>query len=1077
MTEHAKIGPPRDAHERNRSPNVRNNRRRGEPLVEFRLLGPLEVWADGRQIRLGSTKERALLAILVCAAGSPVTVDTLLERIWDGKEPPGVETLQSYVSRLRGRLRPAAGERARVDFAAHTYRLQIDPTAVDLHRFRQLHRQGRATAAGGDPGRAVELLREAEALWRGEALSGFDGTWAAGLRARLGEERRAAREQRVRLELDLGRHAELIGELGELAAERPVAEPVVMDLMLALYRSGRHPEALAVYRDARARLRDELGLDPRPELSRLHQRILHRDPALAAAPAPTNHPQHRPPRAPDTLLRDLPDFTGRRAELAVLLAENPPNATSLSLKVVTGMPGVGKTTLVIHAAHLLRDRYPDGLLHLDLHAYSGPAPREPADALALLLTMAGTPPETLPADLDGRASLWRDRMAGSRTLLVLDDVRDAAQIRLLLPGTPNCRVFVTSRHRLAELEGAEPLPLDVPATAEAVELFTRIAGASRISDPESVRRVVNLCGHHPLALQLTASRLRHQHAWDVDDLVDRLSRTPDQPGELDALPGILGSFELSYSELGPAEQRLFRLLGLHPGPDLTLYTAVALDGRQVPDVRRSLDELADCHFLSELLRDRHQLHYLMHAFALRMSRRDDTEQDRRAAVGRLLDYYLAVADHADRLAHPRRRRLANRLEHPPAVRPVFADADEAGAWLDVERSNLLAVSRVAAAHSPMHARLLPHVLAKAFYGWGAWQIADGLHQAALTAWGESGDQVARSQILMERASMLWTLGSHEEALRCGLEALRLSRAVGDPRGQAEALCQISRVRLVSGRPREVLPDLEEALLLHQQTGNHRGEAEVRNLQGIALSRAGLFYQALEQFRSMLMLNLEIGDKHGQIWALNNMGDSYSRLGRHQLARSHYDEAMALVRSVGGVQELGNLFDSLGNFYRDTGEPFRALTFARKAVDLFRGLSDPRSESDSLINIGLTYLKLARYREALTHLTMAERIALRIDSRLTRQQALLGIAATRRGMGQYKAALAADREALAIARRLDATFETARALEGLAKTAVALHRATAARTFWSEALVLYERLDLPDVTVVRDHLATLGADGL
>ncbi|MGA5703314.1 AfsR/SARP family transcriptional regulator [Peterkaempfera bronchialis] len=1044
--------------------------------MEFRLLGPLEVWVDGRQIRLGSAKERAVLAVLICAAESPVTVDALLERVWDGNPPPsGPDTLQSYVSRLRNRLRAAAGDGVRLDFSARTYRLRTDPEAVDLQRFRRLHRQGRATAAAGDPERAVELLRDAQALWRGDALSGFDSVWATGLRSRLGEEHRAAREQRIRLELDLGRHAELIGELSELAAARPVPEPMVMDLMLALYRSGRHAESLTAYRDARARLRDELGLDPRPELNHLHQRILRRDPALAV-PEPTDHAPGRASRAPDNLPRDLPDFTGRRAELEVLLAEPPSDTTSLPVTVIHGMPGVGKTTLAIRAAHLLRDRYPHGLIHLDLHAYSRQAPREPSDALALLLTLVGTPPGTLPADLDGRASLWRDRMAGSRALLVLDDVRDTAQIRPLLPGTPHCRVFITSRHRLADLEGAEPLSLDVPAAAEAVELFTRIVGASRISDPESVRQAVDLCGRHPLAVQLMANRFRHRDAWDVDDLVDRLRQSPGQPGELDTLPGVAGSFELSYSELGAAEQRLFRLLALHPGPDLTLYSATALDGRSPSDVRRSLDELTECHFMEELLRDRYCFHGLIRDFALRVSRRDDAEAERHAAMLRLLDYYLAVADDADRLVHPLRRRLDIRPENPPAARPAFTDADEAGAWMDVERSNLLAVSRTAAAHSPTHARLIPHVLAKAFYSWGAWQVADGLHQAALGAWGEDGDQAARAQILVERASMLWTLGVHDGALRCGLDALRLSRAAQDPRGQAEALYQVGRARLVSGRPREVLLSLEEALLLHRETGNRRGEAEVRNLKGIALSRAGRFHEALEQFRSMLVLELEIGDKYGQMWALNNMGDSYSRLGRHQVARSHYDQAMALVRRVGGMQELGNVYDSYGNFYRETGEPFRALGYSRKAVDLFRALNDPRSESDSLISIGLTYQKLGRNADALIHFTMAERIALRIDSRLTRQKALLGIAATRRASGQYKEALAADHEALRIARRMDAIFETAEAWGGLAQTAVALRRTTAARRFWLRALMLYQELDVPDAEVVRGHLTELGITG-
>ena len=1022
-----------------------------------------------------------------------------------GKRRRGVRRRRIARSRdrRRGIRQVRSGARtlgATVDFTARSYRLRVRavPDSVDLLVFRELVRQAGAAARGKEKEQAVELLRRAEALWRGEALAEFDGDWAAGVRDRLNEERRTARRARIGLELSLGRHADLVGELHELAAERPVTEAVTADLMLALYRCGRQAEALTVYRQAHIRFRDELGMSPGPELGRLFQRMLRRDPALVRPepvddPSPPPGPQASsappvppappvplaasilPAKLPDNLLRDTPDFTGRQAELDILMRPPHPGTTSLPLTVVHGMPGAGKTALAVHAAHLLRGRFPDGLRYLDLRAHSRQPPLDPAEALATLLAALGVPNEKqeLPADLDGRSSLWRELLADSRALLLFDDARDAAQIRPLLPGTSKCRVFITSRYRLAELEGAESLPLEVPSTTEAVELFVRIAGASRAADADGVRKVVTLCGRHPLAVQVAANRFRHRDAWDVADLADRLARSSRNPGENDMLPGVTGAFDLSYGELNAADQRLFRLLALHPGPDLTLHTATALDGRSASDVRRGLEELLDCHLLEEPLRDRYLFHDLLRDFAHRVCLRDDPEEVRWGATERLLDYHLAVADAADRLVHPLRRRLDARPTDPPSSTPRFADTDEAEAWLDVERSNLLAVARTAAAHSPAHARLLPHVLARSLYTWGVWQVAETLHRAALLAWGEDGHETERAQILVDRAANQWNLGLHQEAMRSGSEALDLSRGAGDPRGQAEALFQIGRTHLVAGRSREGLRCLDESLSLHRLTRNRRGEADVRNLQGIAYFQAGRFNEALDKFRAMLAVQLDIGDRSAQVWALNNMGEAYSRLNLHEEARTHYEQALALARQTGGRQETGNLFDSLGNACRAIGETARALDYYKRGLECFRSLNDPRSESESLINIGLTYEEIGRSEAALSHFTVAERVARRINSQLARQKALIGIATAQRAAGRYAAALAADREALRTARESGAVLQAAQALEGIALTTLALQGAEAARVFWREALQLYEELRLPQADSVRKQLAVAG----
>lgn len=1046
----------------------------GKSLVEFRLLGTLELLVDGRGVRLGSAKERHLLAVLLCAAGASVPVGALLDRLWDGEPPPsGVDTLQSYVSRLRNRLRAATGELVRVEFSARSYRLVVDPNAVDLLTFRQLHRQGRVLARKGEAERAVDLLREAESLWRGEALADFAGEWASGLRNRLGEERRAVQEQRVHLELELGLHHELVGELGELAERSPIAEPVVMDLMLALFRCGRQGDALAAYRRARARLRDELGLAPSPQLDQLHQRILQSDAALQD-PGPVAGPRRQPARPVFSLPRDIQDFTGRRAELDVLLRFDGTDPAALPIFVIHGMPGSGKTALATHAAHRLRDRYPDGLLFVDLHSHGRQSPQDPSDALATLLTLVGTPTTALPGDQEGPSSMWRERMAHSRTLLVLDDVHDAEQIRPLLPGTPTCGVIVTSRRWLADLEGSHPLALDVMSETEAVQLFTRIAGPSRSADQEGVRQVARLCGRLALSVQLAANRFRQQTAWDVHDLAERLGQAPGPRSGNHALGAVANSFDLSYGELSPDEQRLLRLLALHPGPDLTLQTAVVLDGRSALDVRHSLEELLDLHLLEESLKDRYLFHDLARNFAFRVAERDETDEIRRAALLRLLDYYLTAADAADRLAYPHRRRLDAQPVGYPESNPTFADADEAGAWLDVERSNLLAVARAAVDQSPAHARLFPHVLAKSFYSWGTWQVAVDLHEAALHAWGDQGDPVARAQVLVDRASALWCLGSRADALAFGQEALDLSRASADLPGQSEALFQVARVKLSTGHAQEALGCLDEALLLQRQLQNRRGEADVANLLGIAFGLTGRFQESLSQFQSMLSLERELGDKHGEVWALNNVGEIYMRLERHEDARTYYEKALSLLRRIGGRQEMGILYENLGTSLREGGDPLQSLASHRRAAQTFHDLHDFRSETESLISIGLAYQQLDRHEDALAQFTLAEQISLRTNSQDSRQRALLGIASAQRAEGRYATALATGREALEIARSLSATLEGALALEGIGEALLALDGRSAAILIWQRALALYERMAVPRAELLRHRLASLSA---
>lgn len=546
------------------------------------------------------------------------------------------------------------------------------------------------------------------------------------------------------------------------------------------------------------------------------------------------------------------------------------------------------------------------------------------------------------AGLDERAALWRELTARRRAIVVLDDAYDAAQVRPLLPGTHSCSVLVTSRHRLTDLEGSWSLSLEVPSPSEASALFTRVVGRARTTNSAALRRTVELCGYHPLALHLAAARLRHRIGWDIEDLADRLTRAASLLDEIDTSLGIATAFELCYAELDIGDRRLFRRLALHPGPDFTVGVAAALAGEEEGRTRRGLDTLLDGHLIEESGRDRFRTHDLIREFGLKTGDREDSPVVRQAAVRRMLDHYLLHADRADRLARPHRRRIGvpPSVPGPTAADPRLRTAEEGEAWLDLERANLLAAARTAVARSPDHALFFPHVLGPSFLAWGIWDTATDLYTASVDLAREGADDAVTGRLLAEMAALLWNQGAHDEALSVAEEAWAMGRDRDDQETQAQALIQIGRSRLIDGRRIDAFDCLGRALALHRATGNRGGEAYVQNLLGVALSH-GQYAESVEQFRAMLATNTDIGDRLGQVKALNNIGEVFSILGRYEEARGHYVRSLALVRVIGGRQEMSNLFTNIGNIRRATGDFEGALSQYRRALNAYRDTSDPR----------------------------------------------------------------------------------------------------------------------------------------
>ncbi|MCX4235034.1 tetratricopeptide repeat protein [Streptomyces sp. A15ISP2-DRY2] len=1032
-------------------------------MVELLALGPVELWHDQRQHELGSLKERRVLAVLIHARGEPVSANTLMDRVWDG-EPPltALDTLQSYLSRLRGRLRRAVGDdRVGVERPSQRlYQLRADPEDIDLLRFRRLRSDALAAAARGERPLAIGLLRTAEALWRSEPLTEFsESSWAHSARARLTEDHRRVREERIALELELGRHADLVGELRELASQSPFAQQVIGSLMLALYRSGRHDEALAVYRNTRTRLHESQGIEPTAELRQLHLRMLEQDRDLLRTESGPRDPAPRAePR--NCLPRDIPDFTGRAGELRILLADSEagrPAASALPVTVIHGMPGIGKTALAVHASHRLSPVYPDSQFWVDMRGHSGQQPLDPADALAHLLHATGGTGE-LPATLDERATRWREWTAGRRVLVVLDNVRDAAQVGPLLPGSPTCRVLVTTRGRLAGLDGAAHLFVDTLSREEAAALFTRIVGASRVSgDPECLRRIVEACACHPLALQVLASRFRHRDSWDLQHMLDRLAHATSPLQEFDTV--ISAVFRFSYTELSSPAQELVRRLALHPGSDITLEAASALAGpdpeedpqqnpgpdrgpdrgrtagRAAEALERSVEELIDSSLLEEPVRGRHRLHDLTRAYALQVCLRTDPEAVRHASVGRLVAHYLTTAYRADRLCHPHRRVVDLNLPAParPLSAPTFADADGASVWLTVERANLVAVARTAAAGHPEYAALFPHVLARSLKLWGAWDIEAELFEAAVPVLRASGDRAALAQTLTDHADLL-AQRDHGAALRCATEALAIHEDLCHAPGRADALFQSGRAHLAAGHGDTSLRVLDQALTLYREVGDRSGEAECLNVQGGVLYYAGRYDEALQKVQAMEAIYEALPDPYGLAQALNNRGELAFLQGRYADAQGCYERSRVLMRQHGGRVDLAILDTNLGRVHQAVGETDQALRCFKRALAAHRFSGDALGEADVLISMGTSYAGSGRRGEALLHLTMAEQVATRIDNPYERMRALIAAADVQRESGRLDTAAKGYEQALEVAERIEFPMGSAHALAGLARIA-------------------------------------------
>jgi DNA-binding SARP family transcriptional activator/tetratricopeptide (TPR) repeat protein len=941
--------------------------------MEFGLLGPLVVRSGETEVPVRRGHQRALLAILLLEANRPVPVEVITQALW-GPAPPrsAPVAIRSYIRWLRLALGPAGWER--ISTQPCGYLIRVADGELDLARFEHLLASARAAARSGSWQDAAGQARAALSCWRGEPLADIESdTLVLREAPRLAELRLQAVETRIDADLRLGGHAEVSAELQHLCAAHPLREHLHALLMLALYRCGRQAEALAAYQHLRAILVEELGADPGTELQTLHQQILSADPALAARqPAAGAMPGAWPgvpakaepvaaggiaPMAPRQLPATVAYFTGRAGELAALAqmldqaGGDPPGAVVIS--AIGGMAGVGKTALAVRWAHQVAPRFGDGQLYVNLRGFDHTdAPAAPAEAIRGFLDALGVAPERIPPSLDAQAGLFRSLLAGRKMLIVLDNARDEQQVRPLLPAGPGCLVLVTSRRQLAGLaaaDGARLLTLDLPSHAEARQMLTLRLGAGRAAaEPDAVDHIANLCARLPLALAVAAARAHARPRLSLAALAAELS---DMASRLDALDAgdpaasVRAVFSWSYQQLSPEAARMFPLLGLHPGPDITVPAAASLTATALPAAGQALRELAAANLLTEHPPGRYTFHDLLRAYAAELAQALDDRQAREAATDRMLDHYLHTAHAAALLLKPTRDPVTLAPPQLGVAPELLADHQEALDWFEAEHRVLLAALALAGESGfDACAWQLPFAMSDFLERRGYWHESAAIQRIALAAATRLGDIAGRAMVGRALGTACAGLTDYDQARAHMTDSLGLYRKLSDPDGQARVHQSLAWAAGRSGRHRDALGHAEQALDLFQAAGNRAGQAAALNALGYGHAMLGDPQRARPFCRQALALNQELGLHRGEeAHAWDSLGYVEYQLGHHHDAADCYQSALTLFRELRDLFNEAEILTHLGDARHAAGDQHEARAAWKQALDILENLHHPGAD--------------------------------------------------------------------------------------------------------------------------------------
>jgi DNA-binding SARP family transcriptional activator len=898
-----------------------------------------------------------VLAGLLLRPNQIVSVDELSRWLWDDDDQRRSKgALQTYVLRVRRAL----GDQAPIRTERGGYLIEIDETKLDLTRFRALAARGKAAAARGELRQAADFFSEALAQWRGLAMINVESdALQRDEIAQLSEERLRVREQWADALLGLGDYVSVIPGLVELTRENPLRERLHEQLMVALYRAGRQADALAVYREISVVLAEELGLDPGASLQRAHQAILIGD-QMAELPIGAARYRLGPePLVPRQLPADLGTFAGREVDLKALWALVPElrpgewageGSTSTPIASIEGMGGIGKTTLAVHFAHEVADRFPGGQIYVNLRGYGPGDPVEPAAALETMLTSVGLPADRIPSDLDGRAALWRTHSAGRRLLIVLDNAGSTKQIRSLFPG-PGCLVLVTSRWQLRALvatHGAHRVALDELAEADAITLLAATIGAERVkADCDATERFVEYCGRLPLAIRILAVRADQFPEVPLAKFVAELDGEHDRLGSFDLADGdetnIRAVFSHSYQALDEDSARMLRLLGLPSVPDFSVPAAAAIAGVDLGEARTSLSHLASAYLIGQPRSGRYQFHDLIRVYAGELSHRFEDDSARAAARDRLLSWYLATALRASRLLRPERHYVLVSLKDPDAGL-TFGCHEQALDWFDEEAGNLVAAVSLAFREKQYEQCWQLAWLLQSFFIIRArleeWRSVFDL---ALRAARLAGNRPGEAGILSGSGIAHDISRQHGEALRYLRQVLALQRELGAREGEARAQYNLALTAWHKGDQELAYGHAMESLRLVRELNLEHLEADVLQMVGDISSSRGRHEAALELANSALTIWRRTGVLEEERYALRSKGTALVGLGRYDegVACMHLSAEMFFTR--GELYQAADVLNQLGDVVLRAGDRHQARDCWLRSVRVLTELSHPDAD--------------------------------------------------------------------------------------------------------------------------------------
>ncbi len=1022
------------------------------------VLGSLAVHRDGVPVQLGGPKLRCLSGLLAVQPGRAVSHDEIVEVLW-GAAPPAEypNLIQVYVRRLRRLMEPGSdrGSGFRVVVrAGGGYRLDLDVAESDLLTFDDLVGQARRADADGHPESAEQLLASALDCWRGPVLGASEprllqhpavvAAAARRVEAALGYAEAAT---------DAGHPGRAAARLRQVAAYEPLHEGLHARLMVALAADGQQAAALQVFQAIRGVLDADLGIGPGAELSAAQERVLRQQVPATGSTAAAAGDEARTGAAaivdaaaatsvpPAQLPADVAGFTGRRwhlDELDRLAGDGAGHARRSSAVVVSavdGTAGVGKTALAVHWAHRVRERFPDGQLYVNLRGYSAGPPVRPVEALAGFLHALGVAPENVPVHTDEAAGLYRSLLADRRVLVLLDNAADAEQVRPLLPGAPGCLVLVTSRDRVPGLvarDGATRLTLEVLIDAEARALLERLIGAARVrAEPEAADELARACAFLPLALRIAAANLLERPEPGIAGYLAELAagdRLAALAVEGDESTAVRAAFDLSYARLDPEARRMFRLLGLVPGPDVTAEAAAALADVSAQQAGALLDRLTRVHLLDQHALDRYTSHDLLRLYATERATAEDGPADRDAALRRLYRYYQDRADASATVLYPELFRLPS---PPPESNRYIADPNEALAWLDAERPNLMAVITATAASGPHQT---------------AWRLGDAMRgyfqirmhavdwltaaRAALAAARAQENPQAEAGAQLSLGAYYWYQGRYRHAIDAYTAMHALARKADWSEGQAAALTNLGGLRAMVGELERAATDLDQALALQLRNDWRTGQAISLSNLGLVQWELGNLQRAADYFARALSLHLTTNSARGKAQAFMDLGDTYSLMGEFDQALIYLRNALVLQREIGSKTGEAETLSSIAEVECSTGRHDTAQKTAETALAVARESGYSLNEAQAFVALSVAQCQQHDHA-ALDSARNALRIARDTGHRYAEVKAILSLAYALSDLDRRRSASTAAHHALTLARQ-----NRFRLLEGQALTTLA-----------------------------------------